>query len=318
MIISCSRRTDIPAFYADWLFNRFYEGYAYVRNPMNPAQLSEIPLNPEVVDGIVFWTKNPSPMLDRLHRLSNYPYYFQFTFTPYGRDLEQNLPPKGELFTIFCRLSSLAGKERVVWRYDPIVITPKYSVPWHLRSFRQMAKALAGYTEKCTVSFLDIYKKIEKNIEPLGVVLLETQAKMELLARFRDIAREYGLSLDTCAEALPVEQLGISRGACIDGRRLERIGNYFLKTAKDRNQRPECQCLASIDIGAYNTCSNGCLYCYANVSEKAVRLNQEKHNSLSPLLVGQVGEQELAKPRKVCSERIEQVGFFGVNSKPTE
>lgn len=303
MIVSCSRRTDIPAFYADWLFRRLREGFCYGRNPMNPGQLFEIPLNPQVVDGIVFWTKNPAPMLDRLDRLADYPYYFQFTLTPYDQDLEQNLPPKEALAETFRRLSSLAGKERVVWRYDPIVITEKYSMARHVESFRRMAENLAGYTELCTVSFLDMYRKIEKNLRPLGIILPGEPEKLELLARFRDIGAGYGLKLATCAEELPVEGLDIGRAACIDGRRLERIGGWTLTTPKDKNQRPACGCLASVDIGAYNTCSHGCRYCYANAGQ----VNRSGHNPLSPLLLGHVGEGEKPRPRRFCSERAGQM-----------
>lgn len=311
MIVSCSRRTDIPAFYGDWLFRRLQEGFCYVRNPMNPRQLTKVPLNPHVVDGVVFWTKNPAPVLDRLEALAEYPWYFQFTLTPYGEDLERNLPPKEELVEVFRRLSRMAGKERVVWRYDPIVITGKYSPAWHLRSFQRMAESLAGYTEKCTVSFLDIYRKIEKNIRPLGVILPETPEKMELLAQFRSIAGACGLELDTCAEELPVEQLGIARAACIDGRRLERIGGWRLKTPKDKNQRPACGCLASVDIGAYNTCFHGCQYCYANTSNitalgKAAPASLPGHDPESPLLLGRPGEDEKVSSRTFCSERTGQ------------
>ena len=161
MIISVSRRTDIPSYYSEWFFNRLKDGYAYVRNPMNPHQISEVSLSPDVVDGIVFWTKNPTPMLNRLDELQDYTYYFQFTLTPYGVDIEKNIPSKNKIvIPTFQKLSTLIGKDRVIWRYDPILLNDKYTLQYHMKYFRVLCDKLAGYTEKCTISFLDLYKNI--------------------------------------------------------------------------------------------------------------------------------------------------------------
>lgn len=158
MIISVSRRTDIPSYYSEWLFNRLNAGYAYVRNPMNPHRISEVSLSPDVVDGIVFWTKNPTPMLNRLHELQDYTYYFQFTLTPYGADVEKNIPSKNDIvIPTFQKLSSMIGKERVVWRYDPILLNDKYTMQYHMKYFRVLCDKLADHTEKCTISFLDLF-----------------------------------------------------------------------------------------------------------------------------------------------------------------
>ena len=165
MIISVSRRTDIPSYYSEWLFNRLNAGYAYVRNPMNPHRISEVSLSPDVVDGIVFWTKNPTPMLNRLHELQDYTYYFQFTLTPYGADVEKNIPSKNDIvIPTFQKLSSMIGKERVVWRYDPILLNDKYTMQYHMKYFRVLCDKLADHTEKCTISFLDLYKNIQRSI----------------------------------------------------------------------------------------------------------------------------------------------------------
>ena len=163
MILSASRRTDIPTFYSEWFFNRIKEGFLYVRNPMNAHQISRIDLSPEVVDCIVFWTKNPIPMLPRLPELDAYKYYFQFTLTGYGKDMETNLPDKkGQLIPAFQELAGKIGKKRVIWRYDPIVFTKKYTPDYHIRAFTQIAEALDGCTEKCVISFVDIYAKNRK------------------------------------------------------------------------------------------------------------------------------------------------------------
>ena len=163
MIISASRRTDIPTYYSDWFFNRIKEGFVFVRNPMNAHQISRIDLRPDVVDGIVFWTKNPLPMLDRLDLLKEYTYYFQFTLTSYGEDVESNIPSKSNvIIPSFQRLSDKLGPERVIWRYDPIFLSQKYSIDYHIHYFEMLAKRLSLYTKKCTISFLDYYCNTEK------------------------------------------------------------------------------------------------------------------------------------------------------------
>ena len=164
MIISASRRTDIPAFYADWLINRIKEKYVLVRNPINIHQVSRISLSPDVVDGIVFWTKNPIPMMVYLTELDKYTYYFQFTLTAYDNDVEPNIPSKNNvLIPAFRMLSKEIGRNRVIWRYDPIFFTEKYTLEYHCKYFRILAEKLGEYTEKCTISFLDLYK-IQKEI----------------------------------------------------------------------------------------------------------------------------------------------------------
>ena len=169
MIISASRRTDIPAYYSEWFFNRLNQGYALVRNPFNGRQFSKIDLRPENIDGIVFWSKNPIPMLNKLDRLDGLAYYFQFTLNPYGADIEPNLPEKERLIEAFKELSGKAGRQRVVWRYDPIIFNACYTPEFHMRAFRELALRLAPYTEKCTVSFLDDYLKIRSAIKKAGI-----------------------------------------------------------------------------------------------------------------------------------------------------
>ena len=157
MIISASRRTDIPTYYSDWFFNRIKDGYVCIRNPMNIHQISKVSLDPTVVDGIVFWTKNPIPMMGRLDELRDYMYYFQFTVNPYGPDVEQNVPSKSKIIIpTFKELSKKIGKNRVIWRYDPIFLTQKYSIEYHEKFFSKMAEILSAYTDKCIISFLDL------------------------------------------------------------------------------------------------------------------------------------------------------------------
>lgn len=302
MIVSASRRTDIPTYYSEWLFNRLKEEYVLVRNPMNIHQVSRISLSPGVVDGIVFWTKNPAPMLKRLGELEKYHYYFQFTLTAYGPEVETGLPSKNKVvIPAFQQLSKEIGRERVVWRYDPIFLNETYTVEYHCRYFRFLASKLAPYTEKCTVSFIDLYKKTERNIKPLHISTVGPEHQEELLIKFVEIAKEWGISIDTCAEVWDFSRLGVGHAHCVDRERLERIGQYRLTVEKDKNQRQECGCVSSIDIGAYNTCKNGCLYCYANFSGKMVNNNCEKHDPGSPLLFGELGEGDIVSEKQVKS-----------------
>lgn len=298
MIISASRRTDIPSYYSDWFFNRLEAGYVCTRNPMNHHQVSRIALSTDVVDGIVFWTKNPSPTLDKLHLLQAYPYYFQFTLNAYGKDMEPGIPSKNDVIVpAFQKLSKMIGPERIIWRYDPIILTPTYTVEYHIHFFEKLAKRLSGYTNKCVISFVDMYRHLGTISREMQFLPLGTSQMYELAGRFADIARKYDLTLETCAEVVDLSQFGISHGHCIDGKLFERIIGQPLSLSKDKNQREECGCMASIDIGMYDSCANGCKYCYANHSLSTVRKNIQAHDPNSPLLYGNIGPDDIVKDR---------------------
>lgn len=313
MIISASRRTDIPSYYSEWMINRLKEKYVFVRNPMNIHQVSKIDLSPDVVDAIVFWTKNPTPMLPYLDQLKDYTYYFQFTLSAYGPDVEKNLPSKNKIIIpTFQQLSKEIGKERVIWRYDPIFFSKQYTMEYHCKYFEVLASKLGDYTEKCTVSFMDMYRNTERNVKPLDIVKDTYEKQTELLQRFVEISNKYGLYIDTCAEVNDFRNIGVEHSHCIDRERIERIGGFRLDVDKDTNQRAECGCVASIDIGAYNTCKNGCLYCYANYSTNTVEKNFGMHNPKSPLLFGEIEDSDVIKERKVESMINNQMNLFDI------
>lgn len=302
MIISASRRTDIPAFYSDWFFNRIQEGYAMVRNPMNYHQVSKIVLTPDVVDCIVFWTKNPAPMLNRIEELKEYNYYFQFTLNSYAKDIEPNVPVKDkEVISTFKSLSSKIGKGRIIWRYDPILLSDRYTIDYHIKYFEKIADSLNGFFEHCVISFVDVYKKITNNIrcnsirEPNG-------ADIDTIARrFAEIARDRGFKIVSCAEKVDLYEYGIEHGKCIDDNLIESIIGLPLKINKDKNQRIECGCVESIDIGLYNTCLHGCKYCYANYSDVSVASNTKLYDVNSPLLCSQLSSEDNVTVRDVSS-----------------
>lgn len=302
MIVSVSRRTDIPAFYADWFFRRLKEGFVLVRNPMNVHQVSRVRLDAEAVDGFVFWTKNPAPMLDKLPLLQGRAYYFQFTLTAYGRDVETHLPSKGRvLVPTFRRLAEIIGPERVLWRYDPILLNDVYTPEVHLRRFEALAKRLAPYTRRCTISFFAPYRVALRNTLNLGLWPIDTERKIFLAKRLAEIAKGYGLEMVACAEETDLFPYGVKPASCVDGELFAKLLGCPLHAEKDKNQRPLCGCVESIDIGAYHTCRNGCRYCYATSSEAAAKENARFHDPASPLLIGELGEKDAIHEREMRS-----------------
>ena len=289
MIVSASRRTDIPAFYSEWFMNRIREGFVLVRNPFNPQQVSRISLKPGDIDCIVFWTKNPANILGRLEELDRrgYHYYFLFTLTPYGKDIETNLPDKEEIVSTFIRLSSMIGRQRVIWRYDPVVITGQLDRAYHEREFRALARKLAPCTDRCIISFLDFYAKTKRNMKDIPAMEIEEASMRELSRSFRDTCRQYDLQLQTCAEEIDLADMGIPAGKCIDDERIAAILGRKISVPKAPGQRKTCRCASSVDIGAYNSCPHHCLYCYANYSRDQVKSNIALHDPESPFLIGQ-------------------------------
>ncbi len=283
MIISASRRTDIPAFYSDWLLNRLNAGYVLTRNPFNSAQVSRISLSTDAVDCFVFWTKDPGKMLDKLRLLDElgYRYCFQFTLTPYDKSVERGLRDKEGIIETFCELSGMLGKEKVLWRYDPIILNNLLDIDYHKEKFEYLCSRLYKYTSDCTISFVDMYSKLKTDM------LREiSSSEMRELCRFMGAAAvRYGVQVKACCEKLDFSEFGINKASCIDEKVIERICGYPLEIKKDKNQRMGCGCCKSIDIGAYNTCRNGCVYCYANYSNKAVERNCARYDVSGEFLV---------------------------------
>lgn len=311
MILSVSRRTDVPNYYSDWFYNRIKEGFLYVRNPMNAHQISRIDLSPEVVDCIVFWTKNPANMLDRLDELKEYQFYFQFTLTGYGKDAEPGLPDKREtLIPTFQKLSEKVGAHKVIWRYDPIFLSSCYTLDYHLKAFEEIAHSLSGYTRKAVISFVDLYAKTQRNTAELQIESLSEQDMVELAKQIVAIAGKYGMEVDSCAELIDLQSVGVKHGSCIDKKLIEEIIGCKLIVGKDKNQRSECGCYESMEIGTYNTCKNGCRYCYANFNDMMVKASANTYDVASPLLCGSVGSDDKITERKVKALKDNQISLF--------
>jgi DNA repair photolyase len=306
MIISASRRTDIPAFYADWFMNRVREGYFYRVNPFNSKQVTGFSLKAEDVDAICFWTKNPRPLIKHLPELDErgLNYYFQFTLNPYDNAFEPAVPPLQERIETMTELAERVGPERVVWRYDPIILSSISSIAWHLEQAERIARRVKNATCRLVFSFYDFYGRgqgrLNKALQGTGITLEDITApdhreSLELIARgFKDIADRYGLQIFSCSEDADLDSIGIQHGACIDGTLIRTLFGVNAATGKDKNQRKSCNCVKSADMGIYNTCHFRCAYCYANFNEGMIENNCRKHYLDSPSLLGRYeGEIEI-------------------------
>jgi hypothetical protein len=298
MIIQTGMRTDIPAFYSQWLINRIKEGFVLVRNPYHREQVTRYSLSPEVVDLIAFCTKNPAPMLSHMDVLKPYGQYWFVTITPYGRDIEPNVPDREQVIRDFKELSRLVGVDAVGWRYDPIFLDEKRSVDWHIAEFEKMAGALAGYTRTCVISFIDIYKKVERNFPQARAV-----PKAERLAigkAFIQIAEANGMTIRPCAEGDELAPYGAECSGCMTVRTFEAALHARLDVPRrSSNQRNgQCACLLGVDIGAYDTCGHLCRYCYANANAALVRDNMRQHDPASPFLLGGSTPQDIIHEAK--------------------
>ena len=284
MIINTGQRTDIPAFYADWFANRLREGFVCVRNPYYPEQVSRYRLDPSIVDCIGFCTKNPAPMFKYMDLLKNFGQYWFVTITPYGRDIEPNVKDKHELLEDFKKLSETVGVNSVGWRYDPIFITDKYSIEYHLRAFEKMATELEGCTETAVISFIDLYAKVKRNFPEAREVTREQ--RLFLGKEMVKIAAAHGMTLKPCAEGDDLAPFGADCGGCMRISDYEKAIGKRLNAPKKKGARAECACYLSCDIGAYNTCKHLCKYCYANAEPSVVLAQSRRHDPSSPFLIG--------------------------------
>ena len=307
MIISASRRTDIPPFYSKWFMNRIKDGYVLVQNPYNTKQIRKVFLTPFQVDAIVFWTRNAKPLipyLDDLDKLG-YNYYFQYTITGYKRELERFTPSPQKAIETFIELSDKIGKEKVIWRYDPIILSDYSSYNEHLRLFEKISNMLENKTDKVVISFADSYKKITNNLKNIGYKdILENKKELYLFCEeLSNIVKDRNIQIETCTEEIDLSIFGINPTKCIDDKLLDKLFNKNLCAIKDKNQRKECGCVESIDIGMYNTCSHGCVYCYATFSDNTVKKNRQKHNPSSALLLGELKDLDEEIKKKIYQEQ---------------
>ena len=269
-------------------------------NPMNPQQISRIKLNPQVIECIVFWSKNPMPLLQRLGDLDAYKFYFQYSINSYDHDIEPGLPALDDRIETFQRLSRLLGPERVIWRYDPILLSSRYSLAWHTDQYSQLAEKLAPYTRQCIISFVDSYPKKAKQMKQADINTLDDKQVMVIAQIISKTAAKYNLKVSTCSEKIDLSGFNINHAGCIDRELIEYCtGMNFAKANKDKNQRPECGCISSVDIGIYNTCIYGCTYCYANFNASLTRKKHANHDPESPILTGNMPVNAIIRDREI-------------------
>ena len=272
MILSVSRRTDIPALYSDWFFDRVKEGYVLSANPFFPCgKVAKIKIEPVIVetnilggktvsgnvDGIIFWTKNPRPMFSRLDEIKDFKYYYHFTLNPYDEKLETNVPPLDERIKTFQELSQKIGADKVIWRYDPILLSKSIDIEWHTKQFENLAKQLSGYTKSCMIAFLIPGKRKD--------IFTPTYSQQdEILKNFAEITKQNDIQLYACAQKFDWSKYGIKKAQCTDPELFSQLTGGKIKTKRLDGQRKNCGCIPCVDIGVYNTCTHGCVYCYAN------------------------------------------------------
>lgn len=284
MIINTGQRTDIPAFYSQWFANRLKAGFVLVRNPYNPKSVIRYRLTPDVVDLVGFCTKNPAPMLPYMDLLEPFGQWWYVTITPYGKDIEPNVPDKLKVLESFRQLSEIIGADRMGWRYDPIFISEEWPAERHIKAFEYMARTLEGYTHTAVISFIDLYEKTRKNFPEVQSV--PGNERLRLGKAFVEIATRYGMTVRPCAEGTDLARFGADCSGCMTVAMYEKALHKNLIVPRFAPARKECACYLGCDIGAYNTCGHLCRYCYANYDAATVRHNMKLHDLESPLLIG--------------------------------
>jgi hypothetical protein len=294
-IISASRRTDIPAFYGQWFMRRVRAGWCAMPNPFNSKQVSRVELRPDITL-LVFWTRWAAPFLKAVAELKGrgFRFYFQYTLVNYPAAIDPYSPPLDRAVAAFRRLTEAIGPERVVWRYYPILLSDATDHAFHLENFARIAKALDGATRGVVISILDPYAKAARRLDRLGKEQPEFKyrvydaerdgALMQQLAR---IAQAHSLRIQSCAETMDLTAAGIAPGKCIDDQLIREVFGIDVSRKKDKGQRTACGCIESRDIGMYDSCLFGCVYCYATRSFKAAGANHAARDPESASMIGQ-------------------------------
>lgn len=292
MILNVSGRCDIVGFYTEWFLKRYQDGYVDVRNPFYPKQVSRIYFDD--VDGIVFCTKNPLPIIPYLDKIEK-PILFHITLTPYKKDIEPGVPSKDKIIEGIKEISNIIGSENTYVRYDPILLNDKYSLDYHIKAFNRVCELLDGYIKHIIISFVDDYKNVRNNQKELNLKPITKEDMIETGKYFGSTAKTHGMTVQTCYEEENLVEYGFIKRDCVDRNLAFRLtGKTNFKKWKSRG----CDCIEMVDIGVYNSCSHFCRYCYANYDEKQVIKNRQKHNPDSSLLIGELEKDDIIKVRR--------------------
>ena len=294
MILNVSGRTDIVAFYSKWFMNRYKEGYLDVRNPFNKKLVSRIFFSD--VDLIMFCTKNPIPIIDKIKEI-NKPILFHITLTPYNKDIEPNVIDKTKIIEGIKKLSKIIGIDNIYVRYDPIIISDKYNIDYHIKAFSKLCSLLNGYVKRIIISFLDEYKNVKENRNILKYKTLTDNDYKLIGEYFSKIALNNGMTVQTCFEDRNLVEYGLIKGECLSHELAYKLTGKSYKSWTARKEK-KCNCVQMVDIGVYNSCKHFCKYCYANYNEKEVINNYKNHNPNSSLLIGELESDDIIKVRR--------------------
>ncbi len=285
MIINTGSRTDTVQYYSKWLLKQFDKGYVYSRNPLFPNKVARYELSPDVLDCIIFCSKNYEPILPEINKITEkFNTYFHYTITAYGRDIEPNVPDIDKSIETLIKLSEITGRQRIAWRYDPVLLTKKYTKKVHYQTFEYMAQKISPYVDRCIFSFVEMYGKLKTNMPE--IMLLNGEDKSDIAEHIGLTAKKYNMIIQTCAEKENYGRYGISGSGCITSEILGKANNITFKELKHKGNRIGCSCAQIRNIGDYNTCPNGCRYCYANKNPKTAMENYKKHNPEFDMISG--------------------------------
>lgn len=295
MILNVSGRTDVVAFYSDWFMKRLEEGFVDVRNPFNKKLVSRIYFDD--VDAILFCTKNPIPIINKLKDIHK-PILFHITLTPYKNDIEPNVFNKKDIIEAIKKVSSIIGIDNIYIRYDPIFISDKYNINYHIKAFDKICKLLNGYVKYIIISFIDDYKNVRKNKNIINYKEFSEDDYKQIGLNFSKSAKENGMTVQTCFEDRNLVEYGFIKQDCLSHTLAFKLtGKTNFKSWKARKMR-KCNCVEMVDIGVYNSCKHFCKYCYANYDENMVNNNYKNHNKDSSLLIGDLQKDDIIKVRK--------------------
>lgn len=312
MILNTGARTDTVQYFSNWLLKRFEEGYVLTRNPLFPNKVTRYELSPDKIDAVLFCSKNYAPILPGLRAITDrYRTYFHYTITAYGKDVEPGVPPIDESIKTLIELEKIVGREKIAWRYDPVLLTEKYTEKRHFDTFAYMAEKLGPHIDRCIFSFVEMYKKLGINMPELIPI---SQAEKDRLAeKFGKIAAKYGIWLQTCGTNGDYSRYGIHASGCATLEILGKANGCEFRPRKHKGMRDGCHCIESRDIGAYDTCLNGCKYCYANKSPQKARENYRLHDPNSPLLLGHLEKNDIlvqGNQSSYLGSQMRQTSFF--------
>lgn len=294
MILNVSSRTDIVGFYSEWFINRYKEGFIDVRNPFYPKMISRIYFSD--VDLILFCTKNPKPIIKYLNIIDK-PIMFHITLTPYKLDIEPNVPNKVDIIESIKEISNIIGIDNIRLRYDPIFISEKYNIEYHIKAFNKLCTLLNGYVKTIIISFIDDYKNVRKNEKKLNYKKFSDDDYRDIGINFSQIAKTNGMVVHTCFEERDLTEFGFVKEDCLSRELAFKItGKKYQKWSARKEGK--CNCAKMVDIGVYNSCKHFCKYCYANYDEKQVNSNYKNHNPKSTLLIGDLNSDDIIKVRK--------------------